>query len=76
MRAEDEFEEEKLRQSDLDMRYGPCIGLMRMERWDRASSMGQSPPVDVEATMLWLNGDDRAGPMSDCGGCAFREISE
>ncbi|KAJ8509970.1 hypothetical protein OPV22_000404 [Ensete ventricosum] len=46
------FEEERLRQFDLDMRYGPCLGLSRMERWDRAAAMGLNPPADVEAILL------------------------
>ncbi|CAL9068486.1 unnamed protein product [Musa banksii] len=46
------FEEERLRQFDLDMRYGPCLGLSRMERWDRAAAMGLNPPGDVEAILL------------------------
>ncbi|CAL9781369.1 unnamed protein product, partial [Musa acuminata subsp. burmannicoides] len=46
------FEEKRLRQFDLDMRYGPCLGLSRMERWDRAAAMGLNPPGDVEAILL------------------------
>ncbi|XP_010941060.1 uncharacterized protein [Elaeis guineensis] len=44
--------EERLRQFDMDMRYGPCLGLTRMERWDRAAAMGLNPPPEVEAILL------------------------
>ncbi|OAY82817.1 DNA polymerase delta subunit 4 [Ananas comosus] len=40
-------EEERLRQFDMDMRYGPCIGLGRLQRWERAAAMGLNPPPDV-----------------------------
>ncbi|KAM0916517.1 hypothetical protein ACQ4PT_010133 [Festuca glaucescens] len=37
-------QEEQLRQFDLDMKFGPCIGVNRLQRWERASSMGLQPP--------------------------------
>ncbi|XP_017699743.2 DNA polymerase delta subunit 4-like [Phoenix dactylifera] len=40
-------EEEKLRQFDMDMRYGPCLGLTRLQRWERAAAMGLHPPPDL-----------------------------
>ncbi|XP_074561082.1 uncharacterized protein LOC141817300 [Curcuma longa] len=47
-----EEEDDKLRQFDMDMRYGPCIGLSRTDRWERASAMGLNPPAEVEAILL------------------------
>ncbi|XP_074586440.1 uncharacterized protein LOC141842122 [Curcuma longa] len=47
-----EEEDEKLRQFDMDMRYGPCIGLSRTDRWERAAVMGLNPPAEVEAILL------------------------
>ncbi|WOL05496.1 hypothetical protein Cni_G14225 [Canna indica] len=44
-------EEAQLRLFDMDMRYGPCVGLSRMERWDRAAAMGLNPPAEVEAIL-------------------------
>ena len=26
--------------------YGPCIGVTRMERWERAAALGLNPPVE------------------------------
>ncbi|XP_042386230.1 uncharacterized protein LOC121977890 [Zingiber officinale] len=47
-----EEEDEKLRQFDMDMRYGPCIGLSRTDRWERAAAMGLNPPAEVETILL------------------------
>lgn len=32
----------------MNMAYGPCIGMSRLARWERASSLGMNPPNDVE----------------------------
>ncbi|KAJ8631895.1 hypothetical protein MRB53_025231 [Persea americana] len=40
--------EEVLRQFDLNMNYGPCLGLSRLERWERANKLGLNPPEEVE----------------------------
>ncbi|KAG9069303.1 hypothetical protein KI688_010202 [Linnemannia hyalina] len=46
---EDISEHEKiLRQFDLASKYGPCLGMTRLERWERASLLGLSPPVGVK----------------------------
>lgn len=42
-----EFLENTLRQFDLDMRYGPCVGLSRLRRWERAQALGLQPPSCV-----------------------------
>ncbi|KAL1822380.1 hypothetical protein ACET3Z_009158 [Daucus carota] len=39
--------EEVLRQFDMNMAYGPCIGMSRVARWERASKLGLNPPGDV-----------------------------
>jgi len=52
--------EEVLRQFDMNMKYGPCIGVPRLERWERASKLGLDPPQQVK---LFL---ERAGGISDC----------
>lgn len=41
--------------------YGPCIGVTRMERWDRAAALGLNPPVEESLAML-LN--DPVSPIS------------
>jgi DNA polymerase delta subunit 4 len=32
------------REFDMDMRYGPCLGLTRAQRWRRADALGLAPP--------------------------------
>ncbi|KAI3807735.1 hypothetical protein L1987_23669 [Smallanthus sonchifolius] len=39
--------EELLRQFDMNMMYGPCVGMNRIERWNRASSLGLNPPENI-----------------------------
>lgn len=29
--------------------YGPCIGVTRLERWERAVALGLSPPLEESA---------------------------
>ncbi|KAJ4777428.1 DNA polymerase delta subunit 4 [Rhynchospora pubera] len=47
-------EEEALRQFDMDMKYGPCIGVGRLERWERAAAMGLHPPLHVREVLVGL----------------------
>ncbi|RRT64097.1 hypothetical protein BHE74_00031974 [Ensete ventricosum] len=49
-------DEERLRQFDMDMRYGPCIGLTRLQRWERAFSMGLHPPADLRNLLSCASG--------------------
>jgi len=37
----------KPRQFDLNMKYGPSIGLSRLEKWERAKSYGKDPPGEI-----------------------------
>jgi len=32
----------------MNMAYGPCIGMSRLERWNRAYKLGLNPPKEVE----------------------------
>lgn len=36
--------QELLRQFDMTMRYGPCVGMPRSSRWKRAQHFGLDPP--------------------------------
>ena len=45
-------EEEELRQFDMDMSYGPCIGVTRLRRWERAAAMGLRPPPHLRDLIL------------------------
>lgn len=38
---------EMLRQFDMSLRYGPCIGISRMRRWRRAERFALGPPRAV-----------------------------
>ncbi|KAG0030350.1 hypothetical protein BGZ81_002785 [Podila clonocystis] len=50
---EDLTETEKvLRQFDLTSKYGPCIDITRLERWERASRLGLKPPQEIKDTLL------------------------
>ncbi|OVA18382.1 DNA polymerase delta [Macleaya cordata] len=41
--------EEMLRQFDMNMAYGPCIGMTRLARWERANNLGMNPPKEIES---------------------------
>lgn len=40
---------EELKQFDLVSKYGPCVGITRRERWDRAEKFGKQPPQTIKA---------------------------
>ncbi|KQJ95248.1 DNA polymerase delta subunit 4 [Brachypodium distachyon] len=42
--AEEERRERAACEFDMDMRYGPCLGLTRAQRWRRAAALGLAPP--------------------------------
>ncbi|KAK6225379.1 DNA polymerase delta [Colletotrichum tabaci] len=44
--------EKVLRYFDVSSQYGPCIGLQRMKRWQRAERLGLNPPIEVLAVLL------------------------
>ncbi|GAB4823375.1 hypothetical protein N2152v2_010421 [Parachlorella kessleri] len=45
-------DEAVLRQFDLDSKFGPCSGMSRLERWERAVRLGLDPPVQVRELVL------------------------
>jgi len=45
-----------LRVFDLSYEYGPCIGVTRLERWERAQAMGLSPPEEVREILATRQG--------------------
>ncbi|CAM0911764.1 unnamed protein product [Alopecurus aequalis] len=51
-RGGDQMEEEELRRFDVDMTYGPCIGITRLRRWERAAAMGLRPPPHLRDLLL------------------------
>ncbi|VFQ63264.1 unnamed protein product [Cuscuta campestris] len=36
-----------LRQFDMNLVYGPCLGISRLARWERAKKFGLNPPNDL-----------------------------
>ncbi|KAJ7091539.1 DNA polymerase delta, subunit 4-domain-containing protein [Mycena belliarum] len=56
---QDEFHE-ALRVFDLSYEYGPCIGVSRLERWERASALGLHPPSEVHDILTTRQGADRS----------------
>ncbi|KAI8491798.1 DNA polymerase delta subunit 4 [Branchiostoma belcheri] len=47
-----------LKQFDLNPDFGPCIGITRLERWERAEKFGQTPPVDIRDLIVQHTGDE------------------
>ncbi|OBZ73719.1 DNA polymerase delta subunit 4 [Grifola frondosa] len=43
-----------LRVFDLSYEYGPCIGVTRLERWERADALGLNPPPEVSLSQELL----------------------
>ncbi|KAJ3169316.1 hypothetical protein HDU87_000834 [Geranomyces variabilis] len=37
---------------DLDVKFGPCIGVSRLERWNRAQKLELEPPQDIRQILL------------------------
>ncbi|NXR56333.1 DPOD4 polymerase, partial [Hippolais icterina] len=43
---------EMLRRFDLSWEYGPCTGITRLQRWERAQELGLSPPSSIRDALL------------------------
>ncbi|KAG9313145.1 DNA polymerase delta, subunit 4-domain-containing protein [Chiua virens] len=48
-----------LRFFDMSYEYGPCIGMTRLERWERAEAFGFNPPVEVRDILLTKEGVEK-----------------
>lgn len=44
--------EKILREFDMSGQFGPCTGIARLKRWNRAQRLGLSPPAEVLAVLL------------------------
>ncbi|KAI9722005.1 MAG: hypothetical protein M1812_001965 [Candelaria pacifica] len=44
--------EKILRHFDLSSQYGPCIGIARMKRWNRANNLNLHPPIEVLTVLI------------------------
>ncbi|KAF8555668.1 hypothetical protein OG21DRAFT_1410568 [Imleria badia] len=49
-----------LRCFDMSYEFGPCIGMTRLERWERAEAFGLNPPVEVRDILLTREGVEKA----------------
>ncbi|KAL4295365.1 hypothetical protein GQ457_12G009830 [Hibiscus cannabinus] len=50
--------EQVLRQFDMNMAYGPCLGIPPLARWERAQRMGLNPPEEI-GSLLKGGGEER-----------------
>ncbi|XP_060117883.1 DNA polymerase delta subunit 4 isoform X2 [Heteronotia binoei] len=48
---------ELLKQFDLSWEFGPCTGITRLQRWERAELLGLSPPTTVRELLLKYKGN-------------------
>lgn len=46
-----------LKEFDNTYRYGPCVGITRLERWDRADRLGLNPPSEVRKILQTREGE-------------------
>ncbi|XP_029362042.1 DNA polymerase delta subunit 4 isoform X2 [Echeneis naucrates] len=47
----------RLREFDLDWRFGPCTGITRLQRWERAKLHGLNPPEEIRDLLLQKHTD-------------------
>lgn len=50
--SQDKLDLDMLKQFDLTWEYGPCIGITRLQRWERAKLLGLDPPIKVKEAVL------------------------
>ncbi|KAI0485515.1 hypothetical protein F4859DRAFT_471487 [Xylaria cf. heliscus] len=53
--------EKILRYWDVSSQYGPCVGVSRLKRWQRADRLGLNPPVEVLAVLMQEEAKDTKG---------------
>ncbi|KAL8182923.1 UNVERIFIED_CONTAM: hypothetical protein K2H54_007771 [Gekko kuhli] len=46
-----------LKHFDLSWEFGPCTGITRLQRWERAELLGLRPPATVRELLLKYPGD-------------------
>eukprot|EP00899_Mesostigma_viride_P004722 jgi/Mesvir1/14250/Mv09686-RA.1 len=59
---EEDAADRVLREFDLNDAFGPCLGITRSERWERAKALGLDPPQHV----LELVRADASGARDRC----------
>jgi len=35
----------------MNMKYGPCLGITRLQRWERAQKLGLNPPMEIKTLL-------------------------
>ncbi|XP_076829958.1 DNA polymerase delta subunit 4 [Brachyhypopomus gauderio] len=50
--SERETHLQELKNFDLDWRFGPCTGISRLQRWERAALHGLNPPQQIKDILL------------------------
>ncbi|KZV81731.1 DNA polymerase delta, subunit 4 [Exidia glandulosa HHB12029] len=55
-----------LRVFDNSHEYGPCVGLTRMQRWERAQNMGMDPPQEIRDILLTRQGAEETRYSQTC----------
>ncbi|KAH7106132.1 DNA polymerase delta, subunit 4-domain-containing protein [Auriculariales sp. MPI-PUGE-AT-0066] len=46
--------------------YGPCVGITRLQRWERADAMGLEPPVAIRDILLTRQGQENNDIKESC----------
>ncbi|KIK53147.1 hypothetical protein GYMLUDRAFT_250576 [Collybiopsis luxurians FD-317 M1] len=47
-----------LKEFDLDPMFGPCVGLERLDRWQRAFDLGLNPPQNIREILQIVNAEE------------------
>ncbi|XP_062851412.1 DNA polymerase delta subunit 4 isoform X2 [Trichomycterus rosablanca] len=50
--SERETDLQELKKFDLDWQFGPCTGINRLQRWERAALHGLDPPQEIKSILL------------------------
>ncbi|EJD48152.1 hypothetical protein AURDEDRAFT_113033 [Auricularia subglabra TFB-10046 SS5] len=55
-----------LRVFDNSHEYGPCVGIPRLQRWERAQAMGLNPPPEIRDILLTRQGQAQDRLSQSC----------
>lgn len=47
-----------LRVFDMTSKYGPCVGMTRLQRWERAKKWGLNPPEEIREILVTVEGKE------------------
>ncbi|CAG8460178.1 12932_t:CDS:2 [Ambispora leptoticha] len=50
-------EQKLLHAFDLTYKFGSCVGVTRLERWERAKRLGLNPPEEIKELLIAENAD-------------------